>query len=106
MTNSFFGAGIVDLPADASKRAKNCGKMHMVFFVHDGKVMVEVGPSKMEFNQFALTKGGVWIVPRGKPLLFTFIPISNSPYPPNGTFEVVARRAREAVPSGLQACEA
>ncbi|KXT07101.1 hypothetical protein AC578_2388 [Pseudocercospora eumusae] len=65
MTIPFFGAGIVELPPEGFKRAKNSRKMQMVFFVHSGKVMVEVGATGMEVNQFALSKGGVWIVPRG-----------------------------------------
>ncbi|EME47948.1 hypothetical protein DOTSEDRAFT_69770 [Dothistroma septosporum NZE10] len=65
MTIPFFGAGVVELPPEGFKRAKNSRKMQMVFFVHEGKVLVEVGATGMEVNQFALSKGGVWIVPRG-----------------------------------------
>jgi hypothetical protein len=85
MTLPFFGSGIVELPPDGFKRAKNSGKMQMVFFVHQGKVLVTVGPpsgkqnggagagSKGEVNEFAISKGGVWVVPRGMFL--------NSPFP-------------------------
>lgn len=38
----------------------------MVFFVHEGKVLVQVGPAGTEGNEFAISKGGVWVVPRGK----------------------------------------
>lgn len=65
MTLPFFGAGIVEVPPEGFKRAKNSRKMQMVFFVHEGKVLVEVGATGMEVNQFALSKGGAWIVPRG-----------------------------------------
>ena len=73
MTIPFFGAGVVELPPEGFKRAKNSRKMQMVFFVHEGKVMVEVGATGMEVNQFALSKGGCWVVPRGK---LPFSPIS------------------------------
>ncbi|KAK5108925.1 hypothetical protein LTR62_007727 [Meristemomyces frigidus] len=67
MTLPFFGAGLVELPPEGFKRAKNSRKMQMVFFVHEGKVMVEIGGQEMEgeANGFAISKGGVWIVPRG-----------------------------------------
>lgn len=45
----------------------------MVFFVHEGKVLVTVGPpavngreGESETNEFAVSKGGVWVVPRGE----------------------------------------
>lgn len=67
MTLPFFGSGVVELPPNGYKRAKNSRKMQMVFFVHEGKVMVEVGAQGMsEINQFAISKGGVWVVPRGE----------------------------------------
>lgn len=56
----FMGAGIVDLPPGADKRPKNSRKMHMVFFVHSGKVLVTVNEA-----QFRITAGGMWFVPRG-----------------------------------------
>lgn len=67
MTIPFFGAGIVELPPEGYKRAKNSRKMQMAFFVHEGKVMVEVGAAGLEVNSFTLSKGGCWVVPRGKP---------------------------------------
>jgi hypothetical protein len=86
MTLPFFGSGIVELPPDGFKRAKNSQKMQMVFFVHEGKVLVTVGPKAVaqkggaainsEMNEFAISKGGVWVVPRGmslnSPCPFTF----------------------------------
>lgn len=79
MTIPFFGAGVVELPPEGFKRAKNSRKMQMVFFVHEGKVLVEVGATGMEVNQFALSKGGCWVVPRGKPSSRTFLaPISST----------------------------
>lgn len=74
MTLPFFGSGIVELPPEGFKRAKNSRKMQMVFFVHQGKVLVTVGPpalenggagNESETNEFAISKGGVWVVPRG-----------------------------------------
>lgn len=66
ITIPFFGAGVVEVPPEGFKRAKNSRKMQMVFFVHEGKVMVEVGAHGMEPNKFTMSKGGCWIVPRGK----------------------------------------
>ncbi|KAI7195686.1 hypothetical protein KC363_g1322 [Hortaea werneckii] len=69
MTLPFFGSGLVELPPEGFKRAKNSRKMQMCFFVHEGKVMVEIGAGGGgeggEVNQFAISKGGVWVVPRG-----------------------------------------
>jgi centromere protein C len=82
MTLPFFGSGIVELPPEGFKRAKNSRKMQMVFFVHQGKVLVTVGPpaveqngrgvsgNEAETNEFAISKGGVWVVPRGTFLLY------------------------------------
>jgi hypothetical protein len=73
MTMPFFGSGIVELPPEGYKRAKNSRKMQMCFFVHEGKVMVEIGAQAQgEMNQFAISKGGVWVVPRGKLHHFLF----------------------------------
>ncbi|KAK8200670.1 mitotic fidelity of chromosome transmission-related protein [Zalaria obscura] len=60
MTMPFFGSGMVEIPPGGYKRTKNSRKMQMVFFVHEGKVTVEVAGMT-----FGLTKGGVWQVPRG-----------------------------------------
>lgn len=65
ITLDFFGAGIVDIPAKGYKKTKNSRRVHMVFFVHLGKVEVEVADCR-----FSITKGGVWQVPRGK--VFSF----------------------------------
>lgn len=89
MTLPFFGSGIVELPPEGFKRAKNSRKMQMVFFVHQGKVLVTVGPPALEnggtgndaeTNEFAISKGGVWVVPRGKLLIFSF---SSTPHHSN-----------------------
>lgn len=61
LTSPFFGAGIVELPPGGVKRTKNCRKMQMVFFVHRGKVTVDVAGM-----QFGVTQGGIWQVPRGE----------------------------------------
>lgn len=60
LTTPFMGAGIVDLPAGSEKRPKNSRKMHMVFFVQTGKVLVTVNEAS-----FRLSAGGMWFVPRG-----------------------------------------
>lgn len=74
MTLPFFGAGLVELPPEATKRVKNSRKMHMCFFVHEGKVMVEIGAAGVkDVTQFAIAKGGVWVVPRGESLLLSFL---------------------------------
>ncbi|KAH7025453.1 Mif2/CENP-C like-domain-containing protein [Macrophomina phaseolina] len=56
----YLGAGMVDLPPHGSKRSKNSRKMHMVFCVLTGKVNATVGETV-----FSISKGGVWMVPRG-----------------------------------------
>ncbi|PTB39869.1 hypothetical protein M441DRAFT_142524 [Trichoderma asperellum CBS 433.97] len=60
LTMPFMGAGVVDLPPGGEKRPKNSRKMHMVFFVHTGKVMVTINEA-----QFRISAGGMWFVPRG-----------------------------------------
>ncbi|KAH6900120.1 Mif2/CENP-C like-domain-containing protein [Thelonectria olida] len=60
LTTPFMGAGVVDLPPGAEKRPKNSRRMHMVFFVQFGKVLVSVNET-----QFRITAGGMWFVPRG-----------------------------------------
>ena len=73
MTLPFFGSGVVEVPPEGYKRAKNSRKMQMCFFVHEGKVLVEVGAAGTgETNQFAISKGGVWVVPRGE---FAFLTV-------------------------------
>ena len=42
------------------KKSKNARRMQMVFFVHTGKVHVEVAN-----REFSISKGGIWQVPRG-----------------------------------------
>ncbi|KAI9774969.1 MAG: hypothetical protein M1840_000185 [Geoglossum simile] len=56
----FYGAGMVDIPPAGQKRTKNSRKMQMSFFVHYGRVLVEVAGT-----QFRIGKGGMWQVPRG-----------------------------------------
>ncbi|KAK0796634.1 mitotic fidelity of chromosome transmission-related protein [Friedmanniomyces endolithicus] len=67
LTLPFFGTGLVEIPPEGFKRAKNSRKMQMVFFVYEGKVLVEIGTQggEVSVNEFAITKGGVWVVPRG-----------------------------------------
>jgi hypothetical protein len=75
MTLPFFGSGMVEIPPDGYKRMKNSRKMQMVFFVHEGKVTVDI-----EDVQFGMTKGGVWQVPRGEsfPAFFFLYPSPRS----------------------------
>lgn len=61
LTLPFLGAGVVDLPPGAEKRPKNSRKMHMVFFVHFGKVSVTINEVA-----FGISAGGTWFVPRGE----------------------------------------
>jgi len=56
----FFGAGLIDLPVGGFKSQKKTRKMHMCFFVAEGKVTVIVGAT-----EFTISKGGTWQVPRG-----------------------------------------
>jgi hypothetical protein len=65
--------------------------MQMVFFVHEGKVLVTVGPpaieqdggagSHAEVNEFAISKGGVWVVPRGMFLICFVSLLPSEPSP-------------------------
>ncbi|KAF2145897.1 uncharacterized protein K452DRAFT_340399 [Aplosporella prunicola CBS 121167] len=76
----FFGAGMVDIPAHGSKRAKNSRRMHMAFCLLSGKVEVTVGD-----NLFSISKGGVWLVPRGEfqphpSVLFPSFPASSQSF--------------------------
>ena len=71
LTTPFMGAGIVELPPGAEKRPKNSRKMHMVFFVHTGKVLVTVNET-----EFRISAGGQWFVPRG--MSPPFIPAKTS----------------------------
>ena len=69
VSTPFSGTGVVDLPAGGVKKTKNSRKMHMCFFVAQGRVTVEVGPVNAEQTRFSIGKGGFWQVPRGKSLL-------------------------------------
>ncbi|KAG6003719.1 hypothetical protein E4U21_001772 [Claviceps maximensis] len=60
LTVPFMGAGVVDLPSHTMKRPKNSRRMHMVFFLHYGKVQVTINEA-----QFRISAGGTWFVPRG-----------------------------------------
>ncbi|GME26989.1 cupin domain-containing protein [Neofusicoccum parvum] len=57
----YFGAGMVDIPPNGCKRLKNSRRMFMAFCLMFGKVTVTVGDS-----EFSISKGGVWMVPRGE----------------------------------------
>ncbi|OQE16394.1 hypothetical protein PENSTE_c024G09392 [Penicillium steckii] len=60
LTSSFIGSGILDLPPEGVKKAKNSKKMHMVFYVCHGRVLVDVSGVG-----FSAGKGCVFQVPRG-----------------------------------------
>ena len=49
------------MPPGAVKKQKNSKKMHMVFFVHHGRIHVEVAGLR-----FSAGKGCVFQVPRGE----------------------------------------
>lgn len=70
LSTKFFGTGIVEIPPGGIKRPKNSRKMHMSFFVFEGRVTVQVGPVGGEdtgsTSRFSIGKGGFWQVPRGK----------------------------------------
>lgn len=70
LNTRFFGAGVVDLPGGGLKSAKNSRKMHMCFFVVQGRVTVQVGAQDGTDEEwgtrFSIGKGGFWQVPRGK----------------------------------------
>ncbi|RSL42722.1 hypothetical protein CEP54_015378 [Fusarium duplospermum] len=52
--------GILHLPSGQRKEAKNTRGSEQVFFLHSGKVCVE-----LEQQSFRISKGSSWIVPRG-----------------------------------------
>jgi centromere protein C len=75
LSTKFFGTGVVDLPPGGVKRPKNSRKMHMSFFVVEGRVVVHVGPiggdETGDMSRFSIGKGGFWQVPRGEFLKFS-----------------------------------
>ncbi|KAL2863591.1 Cupin domain protein [Aspergillus lucknowensis] len=60
LSSPFIGSGIVELPPGGVKKPKNSKKMHMVFYVVYGRVLVDVSGV-----QFSAGKGCVFQVPRG-----------------------------------------
>ncbi|CAI7584161.1 unnamed protein product [Penicillium pancosmium] len=60
LSSSFIGSGVLDLPPDSLKKPKNSKKMHMVFYVCNGRVQVDISGV-----QFSAGKGCVFQVPRG-----------------------------------------
>ena len=77
VTMPFFGSGIVELPPGGIKKTKNSRRMHLSFFVHFGKVTVEVAGTR-----FTISKGGVWQVPRGEFIAFPFLEVSRVVFVP------------------------
>ena len=71
LTLPFFGSGMVELPPGGTKRVKNSRKMQMVFFVFYGRVTVDLGTPA---QRFSIGRGGMWQVPRGKPLFSCGLP--------------------------------
>ncbi|TVY82382.1 Inner kinetochore subunit [Lachnellula suecica] len=63
LTLPFFGSGMLDLRPGDKKKTKNSRKMQLVFFVHHGRVKVEINGD----NIFRIGKGGMFQVPRGNP---------------------------------------
>ena len=62
LSSPFLGSGIVELPPGGVKRPKNSKKMHMVFYVCQGRVQIDISGV-----QFSAGKGCVFQIPRGKP---------------------------------------
>jgi centromere protein C len=60
LTMPFFGSGVIELPPGGFKGQKNSRRFQFVFFVHVGKVAVNVNGTR-----FVISKGGVFQVPRG-----------------------------------------
>ncbi|KAL3485797.1 kinetochore CENP-C fungal-like protein [Aspergillus germanicus] len=60
LSSPFIGSGIVELPPGGVKKPKNSKKMHMVFYVVYGRVLVDISGV-----QFSAGKGCVFQVPRG-----------------------------------------
>ena len=71
VSTTFFGTGLVELPPGGLKKAKNSRKMHMSFFVSEGRVTVEVGSIQGAKTRFSIGRGGFWQVPRGMCLVMT-----------------------------------
>lgn len=61
LSSPFLGSGIVELPPGGVKRPKNSKKMHMVFYVCQGRVQIDISGV-----QFSAGKGCVFQVPRGE----------------------------------------
>ncbi|PWY65342.1 cupin domain protein [Aspergillus heteromorphus CBS 117.55] len=60
LSSPFLGSGIVELPPGGVKKPKNSKKMHMVFYICNGRVQVDVSGVR-----FSAGKGCVFQVPRG-----------------------------------------
>ncbi|GAB1211073.1 hypothetical protein ATERTT37_000185 [Aspergillus terreus] len=60
LSSPFLGSGIVELPPSGVKKPKNSKRMHMVFYVCQGRVQVDISGV-----QFSAGKGCVFQVPRG-----------------------------------------
>ncbi|KAK1143824.1 mitotic fidelity of chromosome transmission- protein [Aspergillus melleus] len=60
LSSPFLGSGIVELPPGGVKKPKNSKKMHMVFYVCNGRVQIDISGV-----QFSAGKGCVFQVPRG-----------------------------------------
>ncbi|KAL4912167.1 kinetochore CENP-C fungal-like protein [Aspergillus aurantiobrunneus] len=60
LSSPFIGSGIVELPPGGVKKPKNAKKMHMIFYVVKGRVLVDISGV-----QFSAGKGCVFQVPRG-----------------------------------------
>jgi glyoxylate utilization-related uncharacterized protein len=92
---------MVEIPPDGYKRMKNSRKMQMVFFVHEGKVTVDI-----EDVQFGMTKGGVWQVPRGEFFFssLSLFPASSTVYLHHSTFFLFLKEQRSEELSSPQPC--
>lgn len=61
LSSPFLGSGIVELPPGGVKKPKNSKKMHMVFYICQGRVQVDISGVR-----FSAGKGCVFQVPRGE----------------------------------------
>ncbi|KAH8704273.1 kinetochore CENP-C fungal-like protein [Talaromyces proteolyticus] len=68
LSHAFIGSGMVEIPPKGVKKPKNSKRMHMVFYVCQGRVQVDVNGI-----QFTAGKGCVFQVPRGNHYSFANI---------------------------------
>ncbi|KAL9010556.1 MAG: hypothetical protein Q9180_009285, partial [Flavoplaca navasiana] len=62
----FLGCGFIHMPPNSTKNTKNSGFRQIVFFVFEGRVMVEIGRPDLDMHgkRFSIGHGSQWFVPR------------------------------------------